>query len=251
MRCVRVEWEGPFPIEETKQIGGRGLYQIYGHHFIYGSGILLYIGQTTKQTLGERVTQQYADWKLGTPWYQEDNDEVFVRVGRIDYSGEDFEKVLKDVEAYEIFCHSPPYNGEHISSYRCHNLIVVNEGEKGDLCKRLSTSEITELGVRVVADSSLVKKKYFLKVYENAYDPEDVVQSDVFEVTGKRHQILRKARNKALDNVRREDLGRLLKKQRWTGKPDSIYGTFREYQGERGYVCLLIKEAPEDAEITF
>ena len=143
MRCIRVEWEGPYPIEKTRQMDGGGLYQIYGHHFIYGSGILLYIGKTTKQTFGERVTQNYADWKPRTPRYQEDDDEVLVRLGRLDYRDEDFETVLSDVEAFEIFCHSPPYNGINIGTYWGQDLIVVNSGERGDLCEKLSTAEIT------------------------------------------------------------------------------------------------------------
>ena len=253
MRCVRVEWEGPFPIEKTRQMNGRGLYQICGHHFIYGSGILLYIGQTAKQTFGKRVTQQYADWKPGTPWDQESDDEVFVRVGRLDYSGEDFEDVLDAVEAFEIFCHSPPYNGSSISTYSRQNLIVVNEGKKGDLCERLSTAEITHLGRGVVEDYSLVKKKYFLNVYEFDYNPNSVVQSDVFEVIGKRHQIVQAARNKALNNVRREDLRKLFEKERWKGSTVGKYpGTFRGHQDGKGYWAgLVIMEAPEDADITF
>ena len=250
MRSVRVEWEGPFPIKKTRQINGRGLYQIYGDHFIYGSGILLYIGKTAKQTFGKRVAQQYADWKPGTPWYQEEDDEVFVRVGRLDYRGEDFEDVLADVEAFEIFCHSPPYNGEYISSHRCYNLIVMNDGDRGDLCERLSTDEVTPSGVSVVEDYSLVKQKYFLKVCEN--DLNCVVQFDVFEVKGKKDRIVQAARNKALNNVRREDLRSLFEKQRWHGRPHHrTFGTFREHQDEKGYsACLFVIEAPEDAEIT-
>ena len=254
MRCVRVEWEGPFPIQKTPQMNDRGLYQIYGHHFIYGSGILLYIGKTAKQTFGKRVTQNYADWKPGTPWYQEDDDEVFVIVGRLDYRGEDFEDVLADVEAFEIFCHSPPYNGSSIATYCGQNLIILNDGERGDLCDRLSTAEVTHSGEGVVEDHSWVKKKYFLTVYENAYDPEHIVQFDVFKVTGKKHQILRKARDKALNNVRCEDLRRLFEKERWkgdSGRGTNFWMTFRKYCGEEGYWAVVITEAPEDAEITF
>ena len=129
----------------------------------------------------------------------------------------------------------------------------MNDGDRGDLCERLSTAEVTHSGVGVVEDYSWVKKKCFLKVYENDYDPNCVVQSDVFEVTGKRHQILRKARNKALNNVRRGDLRSLFEKQRWKGSTDGRYpGTFREHRDEKGYSAgLLIMEAPEDAEITF
>ena len=126
MRTVRVKSEGPFPIQKALQKNGKGLYQIYGHHFIYGSDVLLYIGKTAEQTLGERVAQNYADWKPGTPWYQEE-EQVIVRFGRLDYEGEDFKKVLEDVEAFEIFRHSPPYNG---SSY------CDLQGSRSHSCKR-------------------------------------------------------------------------------------------------------------------
>ena len=50
MRSVRIEWEGPFSIEEVLELndGNKdyGLYQIYGHHIVYGKDSLLYIGQT-------------------------------------------------------------------------------------------------------------------------------------------------------------------------------------------------------------
>src|SRR5579872_2702258 len=35
----------------------RGLYQIYGHHPVYGSNVLLYIGQTYGRTFGERIEE--------------------------------------------------------------------------------------------------------------------------------------------------------------------------------------------------
>jgi len=35
----------------------RGLYQIYGHHPVYGSNVLLYIGQTYGRTFRERIEE--------------------------------------------------------------------------------------------------------------------------------------------------------------------------------------------------
>ena len=62
-RVIRVEWEGTFSIDEVREMNdendGPGLYQIYGRHLIYGSGILLYIGKSEKQ-LVNRVKQQHA-----------------------------------------------------------------------------------------------------------------------------------------------------------------------------------------------
>lgn len=53
---IRIEWEGPYSLEEviTKMVdGGKnpdwdgndyGLYQIYGRHILSGKNTLLYIG---------------------------------------------------------------------------------------------------------------------------------------------------------------------------------------------------------------
>ena len=237
MRSVSVEWEGPFSIEEVLELDNRnkdyGLYQIYGHHIVYGADSLLYIGETS-QTFSQRFNDH-------TGWLKEEEG-VFIHVGRI--ASEDYnEQVRKDAEALTIYWHSPAYNSSNIEAYNGQSLIVVNSGERGDLCENLSVAE----------DSSWVKQKYFLKVcYGKGADSKHVVQSDVFEVTGRKDQILRKARNKALDNVRREDLRSLFEKQRWHGEPHHRFGTFREHQDEKGYLAtLFVIEAPEDAEITF
>ena len=248
MRSVRIEWVGPFSIEEVLELGDKnkdyGLYQIYGHHIVYGPDSLLYIGETG-QTFSQRFNNDH------TVWLKEEEG-VFIHVGRI--VSEDYDdQVRKDAEALTIYWHSPAYNSSNIGTYNGQQLIVVNDGERGDLCEILS----------VVEDSSLVKVKYFLKVLEFDDDSDDVVQivfsdddhnsvvqSDVFEVTGKRHRILQNARNKALNNVRREDLRGLFEKQRWNNGPFSM--NWREYYGETGYKAgLFIREAPEDEAITF
>ena len=237
MRIVRIEWEGPFSIEEVLELDDRnkdcGLYQIYGHHIVYGKDSLLYIGQT-----GNTFSQRFNEHLV---WLEEEEG-VFIHVGRI--ASEDYdEQGRQDVEALTIHWHSPAYNSSNIETYNGQRLKVVNDGDRGDLCERLSTNELTH---------SWVKKKYFLNVYEFDYNPNSVVQSDVFEVIGKRHQIVQAARNKALNNVRREDLRKLFEKERWKGSTDGKYpGTFRGHRDGKGYWAgLVIMEAPEDAEIT-
>ena len=44
MTEIYVEWEGPFTLDEIKNLNKKsdyGLYQIYGTHPIYGSHVLL------------------------------------------------------------------------------------------------------------------------------------------------------------------------------------------------------------------
>lgn len=110
MQTVRVEWEGPFSLDEVRGLNdGPGLYQIYGRHVALGAGVLLYIGKTDR-TFSERVTENYRDWKPGTPWHQDDR-EVSVRVGCPYYEGDEgfirlrkddvnFPDLLKAVEAF-------------------------------------------------------------------------------------------------------------------------------------------------------
>jgi hypothetical protein len=47
-RIIHIEWEGPYSLSQLDTLNDLrkdyGLYQIYGHHPIYGSNVLLYIG---------------------------------------------------------------------------------------------------------------------------------------------------------------------------------------------------------------
>jgi len=58
---IHIEWEGPYSLNQLNTLKDlrkdRGLYQIYGHHPVYGSNVLLYIGQTSGRTFGERIEQ--------------------------------------------------------------------------------------------------------------------------------------------------------------------------------------------------
>ena len=77
MRIVRIEWEGPFSIEEVLELDDRnkdyGLYQIYGHHIVYGKDSLLYIGQP-----GNTFSQRFNEHLV---WLEEEEG-VFIYVGR-------------------------------------------------------------------------------------------------------------------------------------------------------------------------
>ena len=261
MRTVRIEWEGPLSLDEVKELSDEddyGLYQIYGTHIVYGANVLLYIGKAEGLTFSQRLSQH-------REWLSEEEG-VSIRIGRIseeDYDHDppdwsDWREVLRDAEALTIHWHSPAYNSSNIETYNGQQLTVVNRGERGDLCARLSVAE----------DSSLVTVKYFLKVLECEDDPDDVVkiilsdddhnsvvQSDVFEVTGKKRLIVQAARNKALNNVRREDLRSLFEKQRWQESYLSIFVrghiSWRVHVGEKGYIAVIvIGEVPEDAKIT-
>ena len=196
-------------------------------HLIYGSGILLYIGKSEKQ-LVTRVKQQHASWKSRKPWHQED-DEFLVRLGRLDYKGVDFRKVLADVEAFEIFYHSPAYNEQYISTYHGQSLIVVNEGQRGDLCYRLSSPAT----------------KCFLKVIE--VKPENgtarLLQSDEFEVTNEEWRVIL---HEAFNSVLYEDLRDLFEKPRWGWSGNDIRS--KVHFDEKGNYTILFVGQVKDKE---
>ena len=129
MRIVRIEWEGPYTFEYALTLNDEeedyGVYQVYGEHVVFGAGAFLYIGLARDQTFGRRLSQ-HGDWI-------EEGDKIVV--GRIhdppDWS--DWHKLLEDVEALEIYWHSPPYNSKNINHYHGQPLILMNEGKRASL----------------------------------------------------------------------------------------------------------------------
>ena len=149
MRSVRIEWEGPFCIGEVLGLNDQsddsddyGLYQIYGHHIIFGADSLLYIGKAESLTFSQRFNQHRSEWL----WEEEG---VSIRIGRIaseDYAYDppdwsDWREILRDAEALTIYWHSPPYNSQNISDYNGQPLKVVNKGERGDLVAEYISDE--------------------------------------------------------------------------------------------------------------
>ncbi len=137
IRRIRIQWEGPHSINEVLALKNEkkdyGLYQIYGHHVVFGGGSLLYIGMAQKQTFGERIKQHYCDW------LHEENDPA-IRVGRIaeeEYKEQDdwrdWENLLEDAESLTIYWNSPPYNTKRINKYNGKALHVQNWGNRGSI----------------------------------------------------------------------------------------------------------------------
>ena len=233
MQTVRVEWEGPLPLYKARRLNdGPGLYQFYGRHVIFGEGVLLYIGKTGK-TFGERVKGNYADWKLGTPWYQDDK-EVSVRVGRLYYEGDVFfPQLLTDVESFQIFCHSPPYNGTNISSYSGQSLVIENVGERGDLREQLSTAELNDSGVNLGEEATYVLEIVRISIKRTM---RRVIQSEVFKAANKKsHFVQLQASNEVLH----EELKVLFEKICWETDGDVSYKIAS--LGEADQLLLTIK----------
>lgn len=137
LRSVTVEWTGPFKIDQVLEMTGKddyGVYQIYGHHIIFGEASLLYIGETN-QTFGRRFSGHNHEWL-------QEEEGVFIHVGRIvsDYDEYDRKQLIKDTEALTIYWHSPPYNSNNIDKYKGRLLEVVNTGEYGKLQREYVSS---------------------------------------------------------------------------------------------------------------
>jgi hypothetical protein len=143
LRRVRIEWSGPFTLGQVKkefndkndQELDYGLYQIYGHHLIYGPHVLLYIGRAVDQTFSNRFNKH--------KWLSEENN-IQIRLGRLcaeDHKRaykdkhDDWEKLVKEIEALTIYYHSPAYNSSSVSNYKRADigLLVQNLGNMGSL----------------------------------------------------------------------------------------------------------------------
>ena len=114
---IHIFWDGPHSIEEAKSLKDKdtdyGLYQIYGQHPMYGSSVLLYIGQANDQTLGKRLSQEL--WEYG-----EDPNNVQIYVGRLAghqlVSAEGWGERITIAEKLLIYAHQPAYNTSNKNS---------------------------------------------------------------------------------------------------------------------------------------
>ena len=147
---ITIEWEGPFTICAVKEMDDRddyGLYQIYGEHIIFGKNSLLYIGATnlkkTGRTFSDRFKEHSRNW---IDYDRENGKDVSIYIARV--SRKDVRPgILADIEAVQIYWHSPPYNAQYIESvgderkkrFEKNPLQIVNEGELHRLTKYLST----------------------------------------------------------------------------------------------------------------
>ena len=114
---IHVFWEGPFNINELERINDEnkdyGVYQIYGHHPLYGNNVLLYIGQAQQQTFGKRIPQE--NWQnLSDP----DNAQVYVGrlAGKNKISSDKWNTLIEQTEKLLIYAHQPAFNTQSTKS---------------------------------------------------------------------------------------------------------------------------------------
>ena len=135
-RPVSIDWEGPFLFAEAcKKFGEHdaGLYQIYGHHPVFGFDALYYVGMTEWDRFGSRLASHWEEWGQ---WLSD----ATVRLGylndayyRHDDDWKEWAELLKHAEALTIYLHSPPGNSESIGAYTGPPLVVYNWRQRGSL----------------------------------------------------------------------------------------------------------------------
>lgn len=135
---VRVRWHGAFrwespsgiivPEQSANLLDQPGLYQVYGHHVVFGPNSLLYIGMTDRS-----LRARLADHES---WLAFEADPT-IRIGVMD-DAKDLAK-LQPVEALTIWWHSPPYNSKNIWDHGQAALWVQNHGARGSLQPEYTT----------------------------------------------------------------------------------------------------------------
>jgi hypothetical protein len=112
---IHIFWSGPFSLKQVKELKDEakdyGIYQVYGHHPLYGSHVLLYIGKANKQTFGVRISQEGWDFE-----YDPDNIELYVGrlAGKRKITDELWEEMIDIAEPLLIHAHNPIYNNKNV-----------------------------------------------------------------------------------------------------------------------------------------
>lgn len=108
---IHLKWEGPLTFDQIRKLTGktdRGIYQIYSHHHVYGSDVLLYIGKA-ENTFAARITRNR--WELNP-----DFDRLQIYVGRIEdpakRNDDELKKQIDLAERLLIRSHHPAWNAQ-------------------------------------------------------------------------------------------------------------------------------------------
>ena len=146
---IRIKWDGPYNLndmgydeKEEKYIKSNrnldnkssdfGIYQIYGHHPVYGSNVLLYIGKAQDQTFSIRISQEGWD-------NNEDYKNIQIYLGKIynennfpanEEGDREWDKRISQAESMLIYAHEPARNSSNI-------LTVSRENQKLEIFKNI------------------------------------------------------------------------------------------------------------------
>jgi hypothetical protein len=120
MKNIYITWDGPYTLEDLNddeilknEAEAYGVYQIYGHHPVYGADVLLYIGKAEQQTFAKRIKQE--NWE-----YNGDSENIKIYIGKLfdktQPKGLEWDRLITLAEKLLIFTHSPAMNSSNINS---------------------------------------------------------------------------------------------------------------------------------------
>jgi len=144
---IHIEWDGPFTSEQIRQrmaSSDRGIYQVYGHHPVYGSDVLLYIGKAAGQPFGKRIPQE--------TWWADNRDAGQLKFylgrlrGRTPARKREWERQIDFAERLLISTHSPANNtqkGIARVDADLHEVHIFNYGHHRDLLPEVSGARWT------------------------------------------------------------------------------------------------------------
>jgi hypothetical protein len=145
---IHIFWEGPFTLGAIKQKTDvdkdYGIYQIYGHHPLYGNGSLLYIGQAKDRPFGKRIPEENWDDRPDS-----ENTQVYIGrlAGKNKITGEEWGELIDQAEKLLIFAHKPALNTQNTRSLPEELVLgsrVYNWGFHRDLFPEVSGNRFTD-----------------------------------------------------------------------------------------------------------
>lgn len=180
---INIYWEGAFtyydiindeinPDEYYNKATDIGLYQVYGYHPLYGAGVLLYIGMTTKQSFKTRLKNRMIISNSS------DCNRVEIYLGRIFSTDEKIsiqqeKDYIFKAEALLINTLKPAFNSSYINSVHHKKVtngkdfVVFNQNSYRSLLPELSTLRwwnSKELNYELVEK---ISKKLNIKISDN------------------------------------------------------------------------------------
>ncbi len=149
VNIIQIGWEKkPYNEETIKELDAEdyyGVYQIYGHHPVYGDNTLLYIGKANQQTFAMRLKDR-------TEFEETVLRPESMRIGRIfktaDTENANWDDIVDIVEKILIRTHAPAYNSTDIKGLKWYDdeekhYIIKNWYEYGLLLPEVSSMNIS------------------------------------------------------------------------------------------------------------
>lgn len=141
-QIIHIQWDGPFSYAQVLTFRGAadyGVYQVHGHHPVYGAKVLLYLGKAELQPFGIRLSQEgWSEWQIG-------NGDVEFYLGRLSGSATPdaatWSKQISVVERLLITAHKVAHNRRDVHAFdvaEFHYLHVLNWGNRGGLLPEVS-----------------------------------------------------------------------------------------------------------------